>query len=428
MTYSVHFGVTARNLVNWTRNHEATEKSSDLIAPPPLPPAPQPLMINGFRGMSSRIDGGRIELREVEGKEGQLTFELQVPGVQPHDPDHAQFYNAVGDYTMRRCEAVLYPDAEMRMQIEAPHESSGEEIGSALEAMDEVRTLVDFMQRIGGGLEHICAVLRDKDQTQTIIDLHSVFGGDPAEPSIQPEAVLRLANGFAAAGRPDLQLALLDVALPQCPTGSIKSILAKQWIDLATRATDEVKGPPLLLQQVVIAALLKDPALVVDPKSRSALERLVGGSVMRRSDREELNRSSLFEGSTGSRYEIDALSTLTPIKQGEGFGVDPIESRDSDAALSSLPSLSEKTKEQSASGEQAKIAQLREACRSDDFATVQQCIAIGVDINTKDQWGQTPLHYACRDGNDPRIVELLANHGADLESKDDADGGLPIGT
>jgi hypothetical protein len=214
-------------------------------------------------------------VKEVVSSAAGLTYDL---GIQPHDPEHTHFYNAVASFIMNRCEAVLYHDKHGWLRIEKPRDSSGEEIGKAREAMDELMVLVDFMQRIDCTVEDICTLLHDRSQTETIADIHSVFGGNPAEPDIRPDRVLRLSNGFAAIGRPDVQLAFLYWVLPPCPSDPIKSRLAEQWIDLAEKATDEVKGgPSLFLQQVIIVALRNVP---IGETYRSRLDELTRKSAM----------------------------------------------------------------------------------------------------------------------------------------------------
>ncbi len=522
MDYSLHFGVPRAYpaMISTARAVEETSKSS-APTPPWLPPPSQPLSLNGLRGRLLSTDGNPISLKEVTGDEPGITLDL---GIQHHDPGHAHLYNALTEYTTRQCEAVFYCDKRRLVRIEARDSFSAREIDKARKAVDEVRTLVRFIQSIGGGLEHIRALLWDSNQAQFIQDLHYVLGRNSEQPTIRPESVLRLAKAFEVLGRPDLQLALLDHALPQCPAGPGKSKLAEQWIGLATEATGEFEGPPLLLQQAVIAALLTDPYLALDPKSRSALDELANRSVIRKSGVEDL--SSLV-GSPTSWIETDALSTLTPAnKQDERVGIgqwtplmlaceggvlrrveeevercmergddidardfsgatalrfacendrldivryllkmgadpnaadnqgrmlldwaikkgrtevamalgaanatsgvrDATDSRASETALSS-PRLSAKTiVVRSKSVGRATVDDLVKACMSDKLDAVQKCIAQRVPINAKDKWGQRPLHYACRYGNDSKIVELLVSRGAKCEAKDEG-GNTPL--
>jgi hypothetical protein len=381
MAYSVQFGVGATYTPVITSNNvEDTKDSSKPIGPLPLPPPPQPFSLNALRGRLSSTNDDPISLKEVPTDGPGLAFDL---GIQPDDPGHAPFYNAVTDYTMRHCKAVHYCDKYRRMRIEARDRSSLDQIGRAADAVDEVRTLVHFIQRIGGDLGLICMLLRDKDQTQTIKDLHSVFGGNPEQPTIKPDAVLRLSN--ACALRPDVQLALLDHALPQCLPGPDKSRLADQWIGFAAEATDEFEGPPLFLQQAVIAALLTNPHLELDPKSRSMLVALAHRSVIGKSDTED--HSSLVGSQTSWREATDAMSTLTP---GERLGIN-------------------------------RRTKLMLLCESGDFGNmveeVERCMESGAPIDARDDLGGTALKLASENGH-LEIVQYLLEMGADVNAKD----------
>jgi len=52
-----------------------------------------------------------------------------------------------------------------------------------------------------------------------------------------------------------------------------------------------------------------------------------------------------------------------------------------------------------------------------DSGAIQTLLEQGVDVNTRDQWGQTALHIAADRGN-KEVVELLLEHGADVNSED----------
>ena len=523
MDHSLHIGLTTRHPVHWTRTRGEQAASSESNPPPRLPAASRPLRLAGLRGRLSCVENPPIVLNDVASTESCFAYDL---GIQPHDPEHSHFYKAVASYIMSRCNAVLYRDEQGWLRIEEPRDSSGEEIGKAREAVDEVRVLVDFIQRIDGTLEDVCTLLHDRSQAETIADIHSVFGGNPAEPDIQPERVLRLSNGFAAIGRPDVQLAFLDWVLLPCPSGLIKSRLAEQWIDLAGKATDEGKGPPFLLQQAIIAALLNVP---IGETYRSGLAELARKSVMRES---RSDVSSSLVGSPTSWNETDAQSTLTP-EEGEerfgrgrrtmlmiacehgdlakakqeaerckeqGFGLDdqdaqggtalklasenghlaivtlllemganpnvpddlnrtPLvwafdnehvkvadalgaqgatigsgrhskrryvrDSNASDTAAESPRAMNRTVAQRGKKARQAIIDDLVKACQGDEADAVRDCIARKVDVNAKDPWGQRALHYACRDGNNPKIIKLLVEAGASLE-EEDVGGNTPL--
>ena len=56
---------------------------------------------------------------------------------------------------------------------------------------------------------------------------------------------------------------------------------------------------------------------------------------------------------------------------------------------------------------------------------VKQSIADGIDVNTKDKNGVTPLHHAVRQGH-KEIVELLIANGADVNATDKQDAETPL--
>lgn len=64
---------------------------------------------------------------------------------------------------------------------------------------------------------------------------------------------------------------------------------------------------------------------------------------------------------------------------------------------------------------------LHEACWAKRVAAVRLLIERGADVNARGDFGQTPLHYAVRDGGDEavEIVAMLVQAGADVNAKDD---------
>ena len=65
-----------------------------------------------------------------------------------------------------------------------------------------------------------------------------------------------------------------------------------------------------------------------------------------------------------------------------------------------------------------------EAARTGNIEAVRQHLAAGADVNGKDAWGGTPLHYAASGGH-KEIVELLIAKGAAVNAKR-SDGGTPL--
>ena len=93
------------------------------------------------------------------------------------------------------------------MVIDRPQDLTGQAIDRAV---GEVATSVGFIQHIGGDLTHICQWIQD--QPKIVEDLDQVFG-EQTSPFEVAAAAARLAERFAAAGRPDLERLTLDTAL-----------------------------------------------------------------------------------------------------------------------------------------------------------------------------------------------------------------------
>ena len=58
---------------------------------------------------------------------------------------------------------------------------------------------------------------------------------------------------------------------------------------------------------------------------------------------------------------------------------------------------------------------IREAARDANIGAVKQHIAAGTDVNAKEEWGWTPLHFTTT----KEIAELLIGNGADVNAKND---------
>jgi len=65
-----------------------------------------------------------------------------------------------------------------------------------------------------------------------------------------------------------------------------------------------------------------------------------------------------------------------------------------------------------------------------DIEVVKQHLAVGTDVNAKDNLRYTPLHVAAQQGHDrcKEIVELLIAAGADVNVKDGQGGLTPLHT
>ena len=59
---------------------------------------------------------------------------------------------------------------------------------------------------------------------------------------------------------------------------------------------------------------------------------------------------------------------------------------------------------------------IRQAAWDGDIQVVKQHLATGVDVDEKDLYGETSLHYAADKGH-KEIVELLIANGADVNAK-----------
>ena len=67
---------------------------------------------------------------------------------------------------------------------------------------------------------------------------------------------------------------------------------------------------------------------------------------------------------------------------------------------------------------------LHKACEKGNIEAVKQHLADGANVNTKDKYGWTPLHYSAGFGR-KEIVELLITAGADVNAKNEW-GGTPL--
>ncbi len=72
---------------------------------------------------------------------------------------------------------------------------------------------------------------------------------------------------------------------------------------------------------------------------------------------------------------------------------------------------------------------LHEACWAKHPPMVRLLIDRGADVNARGDFGQTPLHFAVRDGGHKavEIVAMLVQAGADVSAKDDRLGENALG-
>lgn len=64
---------------------------------------------------------------------------------------------------------------------------------------------------------------------------------------------------------------------------------------------------------------------------------------------------------------------------------------------------------------------LHEACWGKHLQTVMLLVQRGADVNARGDFGQTPLHFAVRDGGEEvlGLVRMLLEAGADVMARDD---------
>ena len=70
------------------------------------------------------------------------------------------------------------------------------------------------------------------------------------------------------------------------------------------------------------------------------------------------------------------------------------------------------------SEEWSKEEQLRKACYNRELDDAKELIEEGVDVESRNRYGWTPLMYAAESGH-VDIVRLLLDHGANIHSKND---------
>ena len=376
-----------------------TEPALEASAPPVLPPAPEPFSLNRWRGQEASDVGERAEIREhISSTAMELVIDLDLPGFESGDHGHLAFYQAVATHIWHHCPKAVLGSKDGRMAIDRPDALSRQAVDKALH---EIETLLAFLHQIGGDLTQLCRLIHA--HPQLVEDLDAVFGDVPRRffaaagdddreensRDHNAEVVLRLSNGIAAAGRPDLQLALLDVALPNCRDAPAKATLCEQWLALNNAALEQEAEPPASKQQgAVLKALLRSPPKDLAPDRLAALAGLAGHV----ESRDEQGRTPLRVACRSG--DIAAVRNLIAI------GAD-IESRDD-----------------------RRWTPLISACKEGHATVVELLLAKGANIRSQDADGITALMYACQQGH-AEEARLLLDSNANIESGD-KDGWTPL--
>jgi ankyrin repeat protein len=64
------------------------------------------------------------------------------------------------------------------------------------------------------------------------------------------------------------------------------------------------------------------------------------------------------------------------------------------------------------------------AAEGNNLPEVERLLSVGAEVNARDRYGRTPLHWACYHGH-VQVVKELREHGADIDAKD-SDGNTPL--
>ncbi|MBQ2125793.1 MAG: ankyrin repeat domain-containing protein, partial [Spirochaetales bacterium] len=59
-------------------------------------------------------------------------------------------------------------------------------------------------------------------------------------------------------------------------------------------------------------------------------------------------------------------------------------------------------------------------CESGTFKEVQAAIRTGVNVNSRNEYGVTPLMFAVEHNEDREVVKILINAGADVNAEDES--------
>jgi ankyrin repeat protein len=378
---SLSFAPKGTRFIPSTTSEESAPQISvsERTTPPPLPAARS---LNSWRGREVSLDGAAICVREVDvgSGSGGIGLELQLPESKPGEPDYDHFHRAIEKHIFHHCPtAIVYQGNSGRMIVN----TIGDELPRVASAVQEVKTLLGFMQLIGGDLWYILSWLNDP---QLVSDLHEVLGPTgfrtvpcaPGDLDLPRDVVLRLASCFAEADRPDLLLAMLDVALPRCHDSPAD--LCREWIGLAGEALKEGNGGADATRTVA-KELLESKPQGLDGNDRAQLARLAPYEAS------SPTNSTMSPALTAAHAHLEILFP-------ELFRGPPVQPRAS-----------------------AKQTELMLKCERGDVDGALECLVRGDEVNVKDALGGTALHYACRSGSTELLLLLLANN-ADVEARD----------
>src|SRR3954451_8786144 len=126
-----------------------------MTPPPALPPAGDAVPLGLWRGKALAMGAGQISVREVKPAEAKWVLKLELPNSGLGD--YLDFYQSFACLVWWHRPAADLGSQDGCMVIDrAGVESSQDGVGKAVA---EVKTLVGFMELIGGNLSHICAWL-----------------------------------------------------------------------------------------------------------------------------------------------------------------------------------------------------------------------------------------------------------------------------
>jgi cytohesin len=128
-----------------------------------------------------------------------------------------------------------------------------------------------------------------------------------------------------------------------------------------------------------------------------------------------VGRTPLHEAALRGHKEIAELliANGADVNAKDNYGATPLDWAIDDEIADLIRNHGGKTGEESTA--------LIDAAADGNIEVVKQLLAAGANVNAKNKWGGTPLHWAARGGH-KEIVELLIAKGANVNAKNDEDG------